>query len=112
MLDSAQQVWSLQKDESIKHLLILLFDHFGKTELVADVDNLCNDRAICLMHRNDRAVRLYIFTYGHAAEKYGVHVEYPIACLPYPASYENVSFTQLTDIVELNLDIVPVELLV
>jgi len=114
MLNSVRQVWALEKDESIKHLLILLFGYFGEGELVASADELCNDRAISLMHKHDRTVRVYIYTYGHDSGRYGVHVEYPIAPLPYPLntpeSYENVSFEQLTGIIELNLNIVTVEM--
>lgn len=114
MLDSERQVWALQKDDSIKHLLILLFRHFGEGELVANADELCNDRAISLMHRHDRTVRVYIYTYGQDRGQYGVHVEYPVAPLPYPLSYpqsyENVSFEHLAEIVELNLNIIATEL--
>lgn len=110
MLNSVRQVWSLDKDESIKHALILLFSHFGEGELVASADELCNDRAISLMHWHDRTVRIYIYTYGHDSGRYGVHVEYPVVHLPYPldypASYENISFDQLADIVGSNLNIV------
>lgn len=114
MLDSARQVWGLQKHESIKHVLILLFGYFGEGELVANTDELCHERAISLMHKHDRTVRIYIYTYGHDSDRYGVHVEYPVAPLPeqpaYAACCENVSFEQLADIVELNLNIVPVGL--
>lgn len=110
MLNSVRQVWALDKDESIKHALIMLFDHFGEGGLVANTDELCHDRAISLMHRHDRTVRVYVYTYGHDHGRYGVHVEYPVASLPYPldypASYENISFEQLAEIIELNLNIV------
>lgn len=110
MLKSVRQVWGLDKDDSIKHALIMLFSHFGEGDLVANADELCNERAISLMHKHDRTVRVYVYTYGHETGRYGVHVEYPVAPLPYPldypTSYENISFDQLTEIVELNLNIV------
>lgn len=109
MLDSVRQVWALRKDESIKHLLILLFEHFGTGRLVAEVDDFCNDRAICLIRPRDHTVRIYIYTYGHDTGRYGVHVEYPVAPLPYPltnpVSYEDMVFEQLTDIIETHLGI-------
>lgn len=110
MLKSVREVWSLEKDETIKHALILLFSHFGEGDLVANADELCNDRAISLMHKHDRTVRVYIYTYGHDSERYGVHVEYPASPttypMDYPGSYENISFDQLAEIVESNLNIV------
>ncbi len=114
MLESVRQVWGLQKDETIKHLLILLFDHFGEGGLVVNGDEQCHERAISLMHRHDPAVRVYVYTYGHAAGRYGVHVEYPLVAPPfplnYPVSFEDVSFEHLAEIIELNLNIIPTEL--
>ena len=114
MLESVRQVWGLQKDETIKHLLILLFDHFGEGGLVANGDERCHERAISLRHKYDQSVRVYVYTYGHADGRYGVHVEYPLASPPipldYPVSYENVSFEHLAEIIELNLNLIPVEL--
>ncbi|GGC05543.1 hypothetical protein GCM10011352_34670 [Marinobacterium zhoushanense] len=70
-------IWALKKDQSIRHLLLLLVAQLGEGSFVVDDTTPCDERAIFLHHRQDRGIRAYIYTLGQADDRYGVHLEYP-----------------------------------
>lgn len=102
-------IWALEKDISIKHLLILLTDDFGENVF----------RIINSAHESDCAIRLanaihpdvmtYIYTYAQAEGRYGIHIEYPN--LPETAYrdtmniLDNVDYDELRDVVQTSLDL-------
>ena len=102
-------IWALEKDTSIKHLLLLLAQQFqdGCYEII---DNPSDDkRAIRLANSTAASVQLYIFTYGQEEDSYGVHIEYPnLEETNYSDTleiHENVSFNRLLSIITTNLEI-------
>ena len=99
-------VWALDKDLSIKHLLLLLESEFDPNSYNIDIDTPTDPCAIFLSHNEEPAMRAYIFTLGQNAEKYGVHLEFPMQYQPVSLmeSYENLSFKALADILEVHLD--------
>ena len=102
-------IWALEKDTSIKHLLLLLAQQFqeGCYEII---DNPSDDkRAIRLANPPATSGQLYIFTYGQEEDSYGVHIEYPnLEETNYSDTleiHENISFEHLVSIITTNLEI-------
>ena len=102
-------IWALDKDTSVKHLLLLLAQLFedGCYEII---DNPSDDkRAIRLANPTTRNIQLYIFTYGQKENSYGVHIEYPnLEETNYNDTleiHENISFNRLVSIITTNLEI-------
>ena len=100
-------IWALNKDTSIKHLLLMLAGHFGQGSYEIVESPLDNERAIRLANPRNADVQLYIFTYGQAEECYGVHIEYPdLQETSYSNTmeiHENISFSQLVRIISTTL---------
>lgn len=85
-------IWSLKKDESIKLLLLLLTEKLGVASfVVAESDDL-DHRAIRLSKADEPSVCAYIYTYGQAEGRYGVHLELKVA--------DDVDITNDLEIVE------------
>lgn len=102
-------IWALEKDTSIKHLLLLLAQQFqdGCYEII---DNPSDDKqAIRLANSPVTSVQLYIFTYGQEEDSYGVHIEYPnLQETNYSDTleiHENISFDHLVNIITTNLEV-------
>ena len=102
-------IWTLEKDTSVKHLLLLLAQQFqdGCYDII---DNPSDDkRAIRLTNPRATNAQLYIFTYGQQEERYGVHIEYPdLKETNYRDTidiHDNISFDQLVSIITTNLEI-------
>lgn len=69
-------IWSLDKDISIKHLLLLLSQEAGvQTFKLLDAERL-HHKAIRIGIQ-DTAATAYLYTYGQSTEHYGLHLEYP-----------------------------------
>lgn len=99
-------IWSLEKDQSIRHLLLLLQAQLGDAAFRIDSDTACHHRAIYLCHATEADVRAYLYTLGQSAGRYGVHLEYPgdsTAAL-YDA-WENLTLKSLVDILAVHFDI-------
>ena len=96
-----ENIWALAKHAEIKHLLLLLDQQLGLDGFVIDTDTALDDRAIYLCHREDAAVRAYIYTVGQMPNRYGVHLEYPTSMEP----HENVSLTSLVAMLAVHFDI-------
>ena len=100
-------IWSLQKDIRIKHLLLLLVQTFGENALhfrVVDEDN----QAVRLLKPGDGTLSIYIYTYGQEVDNYGVHLEYPdlreTSLNNTLDIYDNVSYETLCRLIETHLD--------
>lgn len=70
-------IWSLDKDQSIRHLLLLLSTRLGEHNFVVDEGAKCDSRAVFLHHPSDPRTRVYLYTVGQAEGRYGMHLEYP-----------------------------------
>ena len=102
-------IWALNKDTNIKHLLLTLNEVF-KPGAYSIIDSPDDDRcAVRLTNQACTDTVLYIFTYGQAESHYGVHIEYPnlqeTNYYDTLESRENISFKQLVDIIGMKLEI-------
>lgn len=96
-----ENIWALAKHAEIKHLLLLLIEQLGETSFVIDTGTPVATRAIYLQHRDDPAVRAYIYTVGQQPERYGVHFEFPNSVEP----HENIELAALVDMLAVHFDI-------
>ena len=101
-------IWSLEKDLSIKTLLVLLQQEFGEGAFIVDTDTPTDFCAIFIHHLQNPAVRAYLFTVGQQPEYYGVHLEFPLesASANLLESYENLTLKNLTEMLSVHLDLV------
>ena len=90
-------IWSLNRHDSIKHLLLLLRADIDLSNL-RFIDREAEDmQAIYLTGSSFESARLYIYTYGQSEDRYGVHIEYPdhnetaySDTIVFPEQYSNV----------------------
>lgn len=96
-----ENIWALAKHQEIKHLLLLLAEQLGSEAFAIDMATPVDARAIYLQHREDAAVRAYIYTVGQQAERYGVHFEFPNSVEP----HENVTLAALVEMLAVHFDV-------
>jgi hypothetical protein len=70
-------IWALDKDLSIKHLLLLLSECLGAKSFCISADAELDTMAIRIYKPGEVDMSAYLYTYGQDAERYGVHLEYP-----------------------------------
>lgn len=70
-------IWALEKDESIKLLLLLLREQLGPGGFVIEDSQELHPRAIRLAKIDEPSISAYLYTYGQEAGTYGVHLELP-----------------------------------
>ncbi len=71
-------IWALDKDLSIKHLLLLLSECLGKQSFCISTDSILDTMAIRIYKPGEAEMSAYLYTYGQDEERYGVHLEYPL----------------------------------
>jgi hypothetical protein len=71
-------IWALEKDESIKLLLLLLTEQLGQNNFLIDESQELDPRAIRLLKADEQGISAYLYTYGQEPEHYGVHLELPV----------------------------------
>ncbi len=100
-------VWALEKDQSIKHLLLHLQIHLGSMEFIIEDCKGLNACSIFLRHSSQADSRAYIFTLGQAPNRYGVHLEYPDLFNEgnMIGAYENITLKSLVDMLAVHFDI-------
>lgn len=99
-------IWALEKDISIKHLLLMLEQEFGKKSMILmDVDAL-HPKSIRLGAPDTHATA-YIYTYGQAENRYGLHLEYPYNeeanISELEEMYDDVDFDNLLEMLKVHL---------
>lgn len=94
-------IWSLPRHPEIRHLLLLLTEQLGEQGFVIDTVTPVDARAIYLLHRDDAAVRAYLYTHAQQPGRYGVHLEYPQSM----ELHENVALTSLVAMLAVHFDI-------
>jgi hypothetical protein len=70
-------IWALEKDISIKCLLLLLTDTFGAETFDVIAPDEGHAQSIRLIRPDEQNMHAYIYTYGQKPECYGIHLEYP-----------------------------------
>lgn len=100
-------VWALDKDPALKHVLLLLQDHLGEAEFIIENSADTHASAVFLRHRSEPELRAYLYTLGQAAGRYGLHLEYPEAMTTMNLidAYENLPLRSLVDILAVHFDI-------
>ena len=100
-------IWAMEKDQSIKHLLLLLTELLGKDAFVIDNRIVTDDRAVYLCQANETDMRAYLYTLGQDEGHYGVHLEYPDCSEANPIydAFENLTLRVLVDLLAIHFDI-------
>lgn len=106
MPEAAINLWALDKDSTIKHLLLLLRQDMGPDSFeVLDVNQL-NYQSIRLGAKHTPAT-VYLYTYGQRKERYGLHLEYPrfeeSNVSELEEIYEDLNYDKLLEILNLHL---------
>lgn len=109
MQGSGINIWALEKDDSIKHLLLLLAQDLP-SQSYAIVDTSSADyRAVRLCHRSEAGLCAYLYTYGHEKDRYGIHLEYATdtdtAYSDTLDIQENKTYGQLLELLRMHFDI-------
>jgi hypothetical protein len=69
-------IWALDKDNSIKHLLLLLEQDVGPDAFTLPDAESLHHKSIRLGSTRVLATA-YLYTYGQNPDRYGLHLEYP-----------------------------------
>ena len=105
-------IWALEKDLSIKHLLLMLVETFGKHQLDIPAPSDGHPCSILVSSQHDDNVYAYIYTYGQRPEYYGVHLEYPSLVdsqrFDTTEILEDLSYERLVQILSVHLGIATV----
>ena len=104
---NAMNIWGLERDQSIRHLLLLLVAQLGEGAFEVDLQIPTDSRAIFIRDPQQPALCAYLYTVGQEAGRYGVHLEYP------PGSsggnlfeaQENVSLAALVEMLAAHFDV-------
>ena len=103
-------IWALDKDESIKLLLLLLNQQLGASSFVIDVRQDLDPKAVRLLKADKQGISAYLYTYGQDTDTYGVHLELPVHEERDRSNdmeiYEGISIERLVDILCVHFDVV------
>ena len=100
--------WALDKDRSIKRLLLLLAERLGPDAFAISQRRQDDFRAIHLCKPDDEATIAYVYSYGQAPGRYGLHLEYPDLAenpLPPPEIYEDLGSERVVEIIALHFEV-------
>lgn len=71
-------IWALDKDVTIKHLLLLLMEYFSDKDFKIEDSGELPATAVRLRSRDNPTLSAYLFTHGQPEDRYGLHLEYPV----------------------------------
>lgn len=98
-------IWALDKDVRIKHLLLLLADRFGSQRYTIDETTDLPAGSVRLLMPDDPAMSIYVYTYGQEEDRYGVHLEYPMLTASATSNavemQEGLDFDQLVELLQM-----------
>jgi len=99
--------WALAKERDIKRLLILLQARLGagSFELLPRRSDVAE--AVTLCKPEEPGLAAFIFTYGQAEGRYGVHLAYPFPDPTMPESMEDLSAGHLVELLAMHFDVPP-----
>lgn len=102
-------IWALEKDISIKYLLLMLRETFGAETFDVIAPDEGHPQSVNLIRPDEQNLHAYIYTYGQKAECYGIHLEYPssIDSLRFDTTeiLEEVGYERLVDILAVHFNI-------
>ncbi len=78
MKTSIQNLWNLEKDTSIKALLIMLQHEVGPDSFALLDNELLNEKAVRVVNpKTQRELSAYVYTYAQREGRYGLDIEFP-----------------------------------
>lgn len=99
-------IWALDKDLRIKHLLLLLSERLGSQSFAIDAAST-DTMAVRIYKPDEQDMSAYLYTYGQDADRYGVHLEYPLlvgtATSKTIEMQEDLDFEQLVAVLQVHL---------
>ena len=95
-------VWAINKDQSLKLLLLELVHRYGENTL-ALMEREQHFQAFELCKLNDPSLSAYIYTFGQNAGLYGIDLKYPIPAHNIVGENENLTFDQIIEIISTHL---------
>ena len=95
-------VWAIDKEPSLKVLLIELVHRYGENAILLD-ESVSHFQAIEIFPQDNPKLRAYIYTFGQRAERYGIDLKYPIATNNIIGENEEQSLAQVLSILEAHL---------
>jgi len=99
-------IWALEKDRSIRHLLLLLKMQLGDEAFLIDLSRSCDRCAIFLQHPRDPELNAYLYTLGQPEGHYGLHLEYPSTDgIERIEVEENLKFATLAELLAVHFDV-------
>lgn len=102
-------IWALDKDSGIRHLLLLLREQLGEGAFFIDQHRVCDRCAIVLRHPRDPEINAYLYTFGQRQGHYGLHLEYPSEDgVERFEVEENLRLATLVDLLAVHFDVVTV----
>ena len=104
-------IWSLDKEQNIKHLLLLLSEQLGKGTFSIDERILTGRSAVYIHQTDEPSIRAYLFTTGQREGRYGVHLEYPLSSEANPIydAFENQTLAALVNILAVHLGVAEIQ---
>lgn len=99
--------WSLVKDRGIKRLLIQLQARLGPGTFALSPRRADVAEAVTLESPVEPGLAAFIFTYGQAEGRYGVHLAYPFPDPTVPESVEDLTAARLVELLALHFEVPP-----
>jgi len=100
-------IWALDKDLSIKHVLLLLSECLGTQGFCINDEPGLDAMAIRIYKPGEQDMCAYLYTYGQDEEHYGIHLEYPsldeTAVAKSIEMQEGLDFEQLVAVLQVHL---------
>lgn len=104
-------IWALEKDQNIRHLLLLLNEQLGNGSFRIE-RRIATDYCAVYIHQPDEPeLRAYLYTTGQAPDHYGVHLEYPLLSEANPVFdvYENLSLPVLVEMLAVHFGVTEIQ---
>lgn len=109
ILKANVNIWAIEKDPSIKLLLLLLNEAISADNFYISDNHQLDSRAIRIYKTDDYLMSAYIYTYGQNEGYYGVHLEFPFHDdMDISSSldiYEGIRFESLVDLLQTHFDL-------
>lgn len=99
-------VWAINKDTSLKVLLITLVHRYGENTILLNEAEQ-HKQAIEIFTPEHPKLRAYIYTFGQQAGHYGIDLKYPIDTHNIVGENEEQSLEQILSILESHLTTQP-----
>jgi hypothetical protein len=100
--------WALDKDRSIKRLLVQLGSELGCEHFELGPLEVAHRQAVMLCRPDEPDIRAYLYSYAQHPGTYGVHLEYPEfpdSPPPAPEIRENLPPRRLVELLAIHFDL-------